>query len=219
VKHSLKFALLGVLLVLHLYMLPAQHAENKPFDEDVWKELTEDMDYNEENAEQPTGFNGPNVNFDWSILKYVFFVAVLSVLIYLLVKYLINLQGTAANSEEIQLEVSTLEEAEENPMQANLDALIEKLRAEKDYRKATRAYFLLVLQRMYKSKLIEWKKPKTNFDYVHEVGDHSFHSSFDQLTRYFELIWYGKQAVGQVDFQLIEPQFKQLIHTIDQHAQ
>jgi hypothetical protein len=218
VREVVKIILVCFVLFVQALPVCAQNAQNQPMDEEVWQELTEDMDFEEEEARERKELNGPNIKFDWSIFKYLFFSIVLGILVYFLVRYLLTLQGNAAIKEEIQVEVNTLQEAEENPMQANLTALIDKLVAEKNYREATRAYFLLVLQRMYKTKLIEWKKPKTNFDYVRELGDKPFHENFNQLTRYFELIWYGKQAVHQTDFQQIEPKFKQLINTVNQHA-
>ncbi len=208
-----------VFLLLMVQLVPAQKTTNQPLDEEVWQELAEDMDYTEEKTEKTDlDINAPKLNFDWSFFKYVFFFVVLGVLVYFLVKYLLGLQGNAAVKEAIQIEVNTLQEAEENPMQANLTQLIDKLISEGNYREATRAYFLLVLQRMYHNKLIEWKKPKTNFDYVREVADKPFEKRFSHLTTYFELIWYGKQPVAQADFQRIEPQFKKLLTNVSQYA-
>jgi hypothetical protein len=140
------------------------------------------------------------------------------VLIYFLVRYLLTLQGNAAAREDIQVEVKTLREAEENPLTANLNALITKLIAEGDYRGAVRAYFLLVLQTLHRNKRIEWKKPKTNFDYVREVSGEPFQAEFSKLTYYFELVWYGQQGVEKSDFIRLEPEFTQLLKALKSDA-
>ena len=96
-------------------------------------------------------------------------------------------------------------------MKADLNSLISKLVANGDYRGATRAYFLLVLQRMHRKNLIQWAKPKTNFDYVDEVRKQPFYNDFDGLTTVFEHIWYGEHQLDAVRFSDHEKRFKQLL--------
>ncbi len=191
-----------------------------PLDEGQWEELTEDLDYSEKEREKKdTNWpNLPNFNLNGQLIKYVFFTLVLGVLIYFLLRYILTLQGNAAAREDMQVEVKTLREAEENPLTANLTALIAKLVAEGDYRGAVRAYFLLVLQTMHRNKRIEWKKPKTNFDYVREVANQPFQPEFSKLTYYFELVWYGRQGVLKSDFNRLEPEFILLLKALKNDA-
>ena len=199
--------------MLLFYLASSVYAQQQPLSETEWQELTEGVDYNEK-AKEPasnSNFRLPKFNIDANIVKFVFFGLVLSVLIFILVRYLMSLQGISTNKQDIQVTVNSLREAEENPMQANLVGLIEKLVAEKKYREATRAYFLLVLQRMHHGGYIIWKKPKTNFDYVNEVTSTPFKPIFSTLTYYFELIWYGSQPVSEKEFREMEPQFVQLL--------
>jgi hypothetical protein len=191
-----------------------------PLDESQWQEITKDLDYTEKEREKKnTNWPSlPNFNLNGQLIKYAFFTLVLSVLIYFLVRYILTLQGNAAAREDMQVEVKTLREAEENPLTANLTALIAKLVAEGDYRGAVRAYFLLVLQTMHRNKRIEWKKPKTNFDYVREVANEPFQPEFSKLTYYFELVWYGQQGVLKNDFNRLEPEFTQLLKALKNDA-
>ncbi len=109
------------------------------------------------------------------------------------------------------ISVNNLAEAEANPMKADLKSLISKLVAESDYRGATRAYFLLVLQRLHRKNLIVWAKPKTNFDYVHEVRKQPFYNDFNRLTSVFEHVWYGEHQVDANRFSDHEKRFQQLL--------
>lgn len=204
-----------LVILLFLFLSPGiANGQDKTMDEDTWQEITEGVDYTEEVKERKGDTEKgriPDLSLGASVFKYLFFGIVLAILIYFLVRYLLTLQGTAKAEQEIQVEVTDLRQAEENLLKANLVKLIENLVAQKKYREATRAYFLLVLQRLHNQGIIEWKKPKTNFDYVYEVRDKSFGQSFSRLTYYFELIWYGKQDVDLPAFEQIQPQFTDLL--------
>ena len=201
------------------WMVPiqAQNQENT-LDRAAWQELTEGVDYTEKVKERKKDVNLPNVpswDFDLAFIKYLFFGIVLAVLIFVLVRYVLTLQGTAKATQDMQIEVADLQQAEENLLQANLVRLIEQLVDQKKYREATRAYFLLVLQRLHKNGFIRWKKPKTNFDYVHEVRNAGIRKLFSEVTSYFERTWYGKQDVDITAFKAIEPQFVALLQELN----
>lgn len=217
-----KFLLLLLFsLVLAVGFAEKHESANGPLHQDRWEELAEDLDY-EEDERKPKDRNVPKFklfNFDSQILKYGFFAIVLGILVYILIRYLLTLQGNAAVREDLQVEVKTLREAEENPLIVNLSALITKLVAEGDYRGAVRAYFLLVLQTLHRHKRIEWKKPKTNFDYVREVATEPYFAAFSKLAYYFELVWYGQQDVEKSDFARLEPEFTQLLKALKKDAQ
>lgn len=210
IKLILLFCLLWMLLPTNICL-----AQYNTLDEEEWRAQTENLEYNEEPEEPKEITPDAKSKFDFApfaaTLKYVFFFTVLGLLIFFLVRYILNLQGNAVVETEMQIEVNTLREAEQNVLKANLIKLIEQLVAEQKYREATRAYFLLVLQRLHLSGNIDWKKPKTNFDYVREVASKPFGNYFNQLTGYFEWIWYGQQPVDEVRFRQIEPEFIHLL--------
>ena len=187
--------------------------QESTLDESEWKKLTDDVDYVEQNREAPQ-FNWPNFGFDINpqVVQYIFFTIIIGVLLYVLIKYVIALQAAGVSqNDDTDIEVQNLKEAEANPMQADLKSLIAKLVAQGDYRGATRAYFLLVLQRMHRKKLIAWSKPKTNFDYVHEVQHQPFCNEFTGLTNVFEHVWYGEHAIDRAHFADNEKKFQQLL--------
>jgi hypothetical protein len=190
--------------------------QEQPLDAKKWEEVTKDIDYNEKVEEPKKDVNMPKFDLGISkeVIKYTFFTIVLSILIYFLVRYLINLQGTGTSKEEFKITVNSLQEAEENPMESDLEKLIAKLIAEEKFREATRAYFLFLLQQLFAQKQIEWHKRKTNFDYLREVNGKEFYDSFKQLTQYFELVWYGGEAVTKQQFIATEPEFLNLVKRI-----
>ena len=207
--HVKKVAVIFFFLGLALFVI----ADDPTLDESEWRKLTEDVDYTEQKRDAPS-VNWPNLglNIDSEVIKYVFFTIIVGVLIYVLIKYVIALQSAGVKEDDDPgIEVSNLAEAEANPMKADLKKLIDKLVEEQDFRGAVRAYFLLILQRMHKKRLIVWSKPKTNFDYVREVRKQAFHSDFVDLTTVFEHVWYGEHHVDRARFLANEERFKQLL--------
>ncbi len=205
------------LIVALIFCTLIGFAQTMPISEEAWKEATEDVDYAEQEREKQDLPNAPK--FDWNInttfIKYLFFFIVLGVLIYFLVRYLLSLQSNAKAVESSKIEVNSLQEAEENPMLADLHFLIKNLLAEQKFREAIRAYFLMILQNLNEQKIIQYKKQKTNFDYVSEVSIKNVKHDFLHLTYYFERIWYGESTVLKADFNKIEPQFLALLTKIE----
>ena len=199
--------------LLLLFSLCAMAQDQTTLDEEEWERLTEDVDYVEQQREI-SGFKWPKLGLgiDSTVVQYIFFGLILAVLIYVLIKYVMALQNAGAkDDDDVGIAVENLEEAEADPMKADLEGLIQKLIGHADYRGATRAYFLLVLQRLHRQKLIDWQKPKTNFDYVREVRTQPFHGDFVALTGVFEEVWYGEHPLSAQRFDQSEQQFKRLI--------
>ena len=202
-----------VYFIIFFLAIWGTHAkENTTLDREKWQDLTEDVDYIEESRD--AGISWPNVNFniDSKLVKYILFLLIIGLLVYVLVRYIISLQQAGRmNNDQVRVQVANLNEAEENPMQADLEWLIEKLLREEDFRGATRAYFLLVLQRLNNSGRIEWKKPKTNFDYVHEVEKEPFFADFKRVTFLFEEVWYGQKVQNAERFAQTSDSFQHLL--------
>ncbi len=213
----LKISLFFVFVLLALGQNLADTQPPQVLDQDAWQELTEDLDYTETEPQpkkKTREFRLPNLNLNTTFFKYLFFSVILILLIYVLIRYVRALQSNARVKQALQVDVTTLQQAEKNPLKANLTKLIEDLVAAQQYREATRAYFLLVLQRMHLLGLIQWEKPKTNFDYVKALSGSTLHPSFSQLTYYFEIIWYGQQQVDRNQFKSIEPEFINLLRQL-----
>lgn len=207
-----------LLLVFFCLIETFGFAQTQPFSEDQWEDVAKDLDYSEDPPkERSSDVSMPDWNFDLNgkVIRYFIFGAVLAVLLYFIIRYLLNLKTQKHEQSDTFIEVKTIEEAEENPMRADLQKLIAVLVGQQKYREATRAYYLFILQTLYRQKMIEWKKPKTNIDYVNDVSQLVFHQHFKQLTGYFERIWYGHQPVSVSDFENIEPRFKNLLLSIE----
>ncbi len=106
---------------------------------------------------------------------------------------------------------------EMNPEAVQLSELEIKINAakdEKDYRSATRLYFVWVIKELSDKGYIQWKKRKTNYNYLLETEGKPFHKDFESAVKNYEFIWYGKYELKEADFNVIENHFKNLINKI-----
>ncbi|MBC8173216.1 MAG: hypothetical protein H7X71_04845, partial [Chitinophagales bacterium] len=61
----------------------------------------------------------------------------------------------------------------------------------------------------------QWKRNKTNGDYVFETFGKQFYPQFNNYTLLFEYTWYGERAIEEHQFQFVRQSFTNLIDTIN----
>ena len=110
-----------------------------------------------------------------------------------------------------------LYDQEMNPDSVQLSELeikIKKAKESKDYRVATRLYFVWVIKELSDKGHINWKKRKTNYHYNLELAGKSFSEDFEAGVKNYEFIWYGKYDILLDEFIVVEKHFKDLISKI-----
>lgn len=110
--------------------------------------------------------------------------------------------------------VSDFIEVDENIHEMNFDALIEESAMEKNYRKGVRLLYLRTLKQLTDMELIEWRKDKTNREYLRELRKSELRDSFADLTMMFEYIWYGDVPVGESLFRDVRARFNEFGATV-----
>jgi len=88
---------------------------------------------------------------------------------------------------------------------------------EKNYKLATRYYYLWVMKTLSEANLIVFNINKTNQDYAQELSRKGFVgkerlSHFLQCTNYYEYLWFGDFTISESVFERIENTFKELIN-------
>lgn len=143
------------------------------------------------------GFNiSPEV---FNILKWVIYVLMGALIIYLLVKLLINERFDALFTKKAKT-ISDIELAEQHIEQVNFEALLNKAIKEKEFRLAVRYQFLLLLKRLSQRELIDWHFEKTNLDYQKEIQEPQLKTGFKDLAYLYDYIWYGEQLINEQAF-------------------
>lgn len=87
------------------------------------------------------------------------------------------------------------------------------------YRKATRLLYLKALRELQDRSFIQWKRNKTNRDYLREIKRNELKPIFQDITFIFEYIWYGEFTVDKDHFNSAYSsflQFDQALRRIDE---
>ena len=149
---------------------------------------------------------------DMGFLQYVLFgllAAVLAFLIYqLFMKTSFDDKGAKVVDRFEELAPTQIPKSE-------LELLLEKALANNDFRGAIRLYFIFIIKDLSEKEWIRWEKKKTNFSYLIEMRSRSQYESFNEAVSIYELVWYGNYSVGKEDFNSLEPQFKNLLNSLN----
>lgn len=92
--------------------------------------------------------------------------------------------------------------------EVNFAGQIEAAVQESNYRLAVRLLYLSTLQLLNRQGVIDWKRDKTNSDYVLELSGKEIAAPFADITRVFEYIWYGDFPLDATDFQRVHNRFQ-----------
>lgn len=106
---------------------------------------------------------------------------------------------------------------EENLHEADVESFLTKALKRKEYKLAVRLYYLSIIKSLSISGAIEWKKDKTNGDYLRELRykKDNRYDDFYTVTRIFEYVWYNEVLFGQHEFEEIQPTFKQTLQSVN----
>jgi hypothetical protein len=99
----------------------------------------------------------------------------------------------------------------ENIEKLDIDAMLDKARAEKNYKTAVRLYYLRLLQGLAQRGMISWKKDKTNREYLGELLSRNFFfEEIRGLTLTYESVWYGDHTLRTDTFDGLVSRFERM---------
>jgi len=182
-------------------------------DQADWNKATKDLDYGTSKKPKPvTKAPPPNTAFLGWLLKVFAIIAVIVMIIFLLYSF-VGVQGLKKGTNRTfdPNAVINTETVAEHIHEFDLSALIEQAIQQQDYTVATRLYYLLAIKQLSTQDLIQWKKDKTNRNYLNELTDSTLKNKFRNLTNIFERVWYGEVLVDSTIFAAIQGQFKTFI--------
>ena len=95
----------------------------------------------------------------------------------------------------------------------DLAGLLGAATARRDWRAAVRLRYLVALQRLDARGVVRWAPDKTNRAFVHEAsarGGADVGRAFGEVTRAFEVVWYGGLSVDAARYARIAARFERL---------
>jgi hypothetical protein len=206
----------------------------KPIDRPTWRKTIEGLDYRSHTREkapeetqsrspqpqQQKDSSNPLMDRGWrlsgkllQIIGRIILIGGAATLLFFLLRSLLRMEWTPRN-KPIQKEghmTIDIEKVEEDIAAFDLEALVRQALTGGQYPLALRLYYLLALKELSRSRLIRWKKGKTNRDYLREMQASPLAGDFRRLTRAFEQIWYGQHAFAEEDFYTLEPHFQRFV--------
>lgn len=206
--------------------------KERKFDEQKWQELVKDFDYSEKLFEDydeafdttqtnpnKTGVaqSDKNSGFDaafWAGFFQILFICIVVIVITIL---LINILGAGdifvPRSRKISLAANdfSIEKIEANFHETDLEKFIREAVEQKKYALAIRLYYLAIIKELSLSKMIKWKRDKTNRSYLDEIRTTGLFQPFREATRIFERVWYGEGILDEKEYLSVKPKFDQLI--------
>jgi hypothetical protein len=186
-----------------------------------------DFDYNREQREPESLWNrflrwlyrtferllggGENVGTVAEWIGYAIAAAAVAYVIYVLWKGDVRSLLRGGN----RARVSPFAELDENIHEMNFDALIEEAVNARQYKRAVRLLYLKGLKVLADRGAINWRKDKTNRDYLHELRESPVRASFADATFLFEYVWYGDMPINESIFRSIRENLDGFITNID----
>jgi hypothetical protein len=129
-------------------------------------------------------------------LSYIIAAAALLIVIFILNKN--KLSGIVYGIKNS--ETNRFRESHEDINKIDFDALISSYITKKEFKIAARYCYLQCLKLLSDRKVISWQINKTNRQYTREIRNTELQESFEQLTSFFEWIWYGDYPLEELSF-------------------
>ena len=195
----------------------------RKFDRQKWKEIVGKTVYTEKQAEQKKddedkAENIQPINLPWAAkllqpLFYVLIIGIIALLIYLVVRnassLTYRLKKDSLTSEDIAKPIENIEELDVN-------RLLQDALATGNLKLAVRLYYLALLKKLHEAGIIDWKKDKTNRDYLDELLSRNYqYDEIRQLTRAYEEVWYGDHTISRELFDKISMRFESVREQIN----
>ena len=141
------------------------------------------------------------------IIVRVLVIVIIGLVLYFLIKFLLSKNGNLFFSKKNKESKISDENIQENIHEINFLKEIAHYELEKKYRWAVRYQFLWALKKLSDSKKIQWNLEKTNKDYIHELSSAPEQSSFVDLVKIFDFVWYGEFSIDEQLYQTIKLKF------------
>lgn len=151
------------------------------------------------------------------LLYFIFYILpylILAILIFLLIRFFLKVNSRTLITGQKEKAGFQFTEDEQIIKNEDINALINNAIQQKNYRLAIRYYYLQSLKHLTEKQVIIWQQEKTNEDYITEIESDSIKSSFKNITRIYDYVWYGEFNIDQLRFESLKIPFESLNKSI-----
>ncbi|QXP58796.1 hypothetical protein [Olleya sp. HaHaR_3_96] len=118
-------------------------------------------------------------------------------------------------SKQKSAETLLYEDENDDIHETDFDRLLESAILNKNYRLATRYYYLLLLKKLSDKKTIKYHKDKTNTEYLFEINDKQIRRQFTEVSHIYTYVWYGEFPLDTFKFETVEKKYKSIFNSIN----
>lgn len=204
-----------------------QKAAYKEFDQKDYDKATKGIDYTENIAKRKKkedkdyDYNRPDWDLgDWSVLAEVLkFLGIGGVILLLAYLIFILVDQNYSNKKVINIQDhEVFENLEQYIHELDLNDLLQQAINQNNYKLAVRIYYLIIIKKMSTANLIDWKKQKTNGEYLSEMYGKSLFDHFRTSTNLFERVWYGDVEINLTKYTIVKQTFDVLLNKIPSNS-
>lgn len=222
-KFIKNIVLTGVFAILFLIVFSQESKDIKRYDKKYYEEVTKGVDYTENIKERESkeikempNFNLPNLG-NWSVvgelIKIIAIITLVLVLAYFIYKLFEENYG-GANKAIKKYKNVLIENLEQHIHEVDLHQFLKEALKNNDFKLAVRIYYLIIIKQLSDSKLINWKKQKTNGEYVSELFGSNYFLDFKDSTLIFERIWYGDLDLTKQRYENIADKYEKFLNKL-----
>lgn len=199
------------LLILMFFLVSLQvESQESTLDKATWEKLRSEVEFvksspnkqKESREGKGSEYSEGNENSTLNLGPFIQILIIILFILFiaaLLFTILSNVSLKKADKRIPKETEDALANIEENFTKNNLERWLKHAIEQNDHYLILRIRFLMVLKSLENKKLILWKKDKTNWHYIQELGSHHFQSPFQELVVEFDHVWYGEKKYEQVD--------------------
>lgn len=184
-------------------------SQSASLSDSLYRERVSEYDYSDEKREkseskvEPKKEVNKNAPADYSFLKSTLSVIIMVLILVIITAIIIyQVQRTNYKKKVTELKAaSSIEHAEQELLDVSLDELIEEATVKKDLRMQVHLQFLELLRSLHHNGHIRWEPYKTNGQYYHEISKKSVRTTYAEVTRLFDRVWYGHKTIDQSGFE------------------
>lgn len=195
-------------------------AQDSLWTSDEWKEAKKEYIYEnpnepqKEESEFDIDIPEENNNFDFTLSDNARMIILISFVVILAALLIYFFWGSESKDAKVTNPDLNMNELEMNLDKIDPDQFISKVLESNDYKTAVRLLFLSTIRQLHLIKWINWKKEKTNYDFLREMRTREQYKAFRELTLAFEIVWYGDTNITENQYKQIKEKFDSLIQTL-----
>lgn len=226
---SMKNITITLLLIFSTFMFCTNTGaqsinKSNSIDRNKWEKIAEKYDYSKEKEDTKKKEKEKEITENRSssklspvtkeFIKYTLFGIVILILVF--IGYRLIRNGKFWDNKKLEKpKVYTLENLEENLAEANIDLFLQDALSSSDFRLSVRLMYLNIIKALSQKEIINWKRDKTNGEYLLEMNEHNLYSDFRKCTLVYEYVWFNElKDFNREQYERIKPAFEQLLAAI-----